>query len=806
MKKSILREIRNKRKKVSPKRICGILKNSYYTYCYEKLSIDENIVLLEAQHGRNVNGNIFYILRELLNNPKYSDFKIYITVTPKSKVNIKKTLNFYRMNNVNLVNIKSMFYYKILASAKFLINNTTFLPFYIKKEGQIYLNTWHGTPLKTLGKKIENEPHAIGNAQRNFLMSDYLLYPNNHTKNCMINDYMITTLYENNILVSGYPRNEVFFDKKARDRVRKELGICNKQVIAYMPTWRGNLKEINNEDFKLDIFFYLAELDKKLNNNQICYVNLHPFVADSICYNNFKYIKPFPKNYETYDFLNATDCLITDYSSVFFDYANTKNKIIIFDYDREDYIKTRGMYIDLDDLPFPKVNNVIDLVNEINSSKKYDDKSFLKLYCAYDNINAAKKLCEYIFNDCNIPKIKQEKKEKEKVLIYGGNLAKNGITSSLFSLLNNLDLNNKEYYLLINQKKIKKNIDKLQELPQNVNYFSFQLNINATIKERVVHKLYFKYNITNKYIRNVLSNIYKREFKRMFFNTKFDHVIHFSGYEAKIIYLLSVPETNKIIYVHSDMEREIKTRNNQHYQTLKFAYEKYDKVAVVSEDIKNSAMKIGNDPNKFKVVNNSHDYQTIIKKSQEGLSFDNDTILNIDKEKLEKILESKNLKFITIGRFSPEKGHVRLLKAFNKFWITNKNSYLIIIGGHGSLYEETIKMALQLECCDNIVIIKSLSNPFNILKKCDLFILSSYYEGLGLVILEADTLGIPVIATKIAGPMGFLKKHNGYLVDNSLDGIYQGMVDFLNDKVKVMNIDFAQYNNIAIQQFNELLK
>ena len=101
-------------------------------------------------------------------------------------------------------------YFKTIASAKYLINDNTFLPFFIKRDEQVYLNTWHGTPLKTLGKRINNDYHNIGNPIKNFVVSDYLLYPNEFTKEHMIEDYMLKGIANNKIMLCGYPRNEVF--------------------------------------------------------------------------------------------------------------------------------------------------------------------------------------------------------------------------------------------------------------------------------------------------------------------------------------------------------------------------------------------------------------------------------------------------------------------------------------------------------------------------------------------------------------------------------------------------------------------
>ncbi len=92
-----------------------------------------------------------------------------------------------------------------------------------------------------------------------------------------------------------------------------------------------------------------------------------------------------------------------------------------------------------------------------------------------------------------------------------------------------------------------------------------------------------------------------------------------------------------------------------------------------------------------------------------------------------------------------------------------------------------------------------------VLKQCSLFILPSLYEGLGLVILEADTLGIPTLATDIPGPRGFMKKYGGILIENSKVGILNGMKMFADSKVTAMNVDYEKYNNEAVKKFYEII-
>ena len=162
-----------------------------YTHYFKTLKIDEKAILLESQHGTEISGNVFYLIKELVNNKDYDSYKIYVSCRVGTKVKFEEMLEKYGIDRVELLVLSTFKYMKVLASAKYLFNDNTFLPFYLKKEGQVYLNTWHGTPLKTLGKGIKNAMHGIGNAQKNFICADYLLYPNTYTMEHMVEDYML---------------------------------------------------------------------------------------------------------------------------------------------------------------------------------------------------------------------------------------------------------------------------------------------------------------------------------------------------------------------------------------------------------------------------------------------------------------------------------------------------------------------------------------------------------------------------------------------------------------------------------------
>ncbi len=781
-----------------------------YIRLYRTLPLDPHGILLECQHGSEVNGNTFYMLRELCENPLFRDYTPHLSVREGAKKKISGLLARYNLlEKVSMVVLSSEEYFTALASCKYLVNDNTFLPFFIKKEGQVYLNTWHGTPLKTLGRQIKSDLHNIGNTQKNFFVADYLLYPNSYTMEHMIADYMLENIAPGTCVLGGYPRNAAFFDAERRRELRELLQLEDKQVFAYMPTWRGVASDPSDKRSSLYMQYYLYELDELLTDHQVLYVNLHPIAAKDIPFRHFKRIRPFPWVYETYEFLNLADCLITDYSSVLFDFAVTGRKIILFTFDKESYLADRGLYLDLEALPFPVINTLAELYAEMNSEKHYDDSAFLQQFCNYENASAAQKLCRLLLygdpSDLILQNIPHN--GKENVLIFVGNLAKNGITSSIKCLLRNIDTEKRNYIITAESWRVgKTNMHQLLEFPPNVAYLMNTGKMNVTPKELTWVTLFtFGLIRTELYLKK-MRHAYPYEIKRLLGDIHFDHVIHFTGYEHKRILLYSTFPCNRVIYVHSNMVQEIEVRQNQRRDVLEYAYQNYSKVALVTENMWESARSFNPSADRFMISRNIVDHQHIRSMAQEELLLEERTKLNVSEEEFYRILNSENKKFITIGRFSPEKGHLRLIDAFSRLWLEDPSIYLVIIGSYGVLYEETVAHAAQLLCAEHILIIRAVDNPYTILKRCHYFVLPSFHEGFGIVLAEADILGLPAISTDIMGPRGFMQEHGGTLVPDSEDGLFQGMRDMLDGKIAPMDVDYESYNREAVAQFEALLE
>ncbi|WP_286317231.1 CDP-glycerol glycerophosphotransferase family protein, partial [Romboutsia ilealis] len=245
-----------------------------YTKAYEEEIIDDKIILYESFHGKTMSCNPYAIFKYLLNDYEYKDFK-HIWVLNDSN-NCKEL--YKNMNNVEFVKVHSDEYVRYLAKAKYLINNTTFPPYYIRKEGQIYLNTWHGTPIKTLGKLMKGSRGQYKNIQRNLLQTTHLINPNKFTADIMITEHDIDGIYQGKIFDCGYPRIDLTLNSNKYE-IKKKLNLKNnKKVILYAPTWRGEVGNVDNEINRfIDDYEYLI---KKLGNQYTILLRVHTLVEE----------------------------------------------------------------------------------------------------------------------------------------------------------------------------------------------------------------------------------------------------------------------------------------------------------------------------------------------------------------------------------------------------------------------------------------------------------------------------------------------------------------------------------------------
>ena len=344
-------------------------KNKPYIEGLKKPVWDKSF-LLEGGQGKNINGNAFAMLSCIRSNEKYDDYDVYFVVMPDKAGAAEDRLASYGFRNVTILVNGSEEYQTALARAKYLITDNSFSYYFIKRKEQVYVNTWHGTPLKALGRTDLRNSMSIGNVQANFLKADYLLHPNQFTREIMMKDYMVERLFGNKTVVMDYPRNDALYSQKYCGEIREKYGLVGKKLIAYMPTWRGTGRQADTEDQIKETQHIIEDISGILREDEVLCVNLHFLLGAGVDITGLDNVMMFPSEYETYDFLAACDTLITDYSSVSIDFAGTGKEIILYIYDYEQYREDKGFYLDVTELPFKQARDSVQLEECLHSGKQ----------------------------------------------------------------------------------------------------------------------------------------------------------------------------------------------------------------------------------------------------------------------------------------------------------------------------------------------------------------------------------------------------------------------------------------------------
>ena len=767
-----------------------------YAWYREHLKIDKKLILLEALDGAHPTGNVAALVKELNDNPAFKKFKLFLSGREAVYQTRLDYVKSQKLDRVTVLISDTDEYYKILASAKYLITETSFSQIFIKRPEQVYFNTWHGTPLKTLGKKIKNDHAMLGNLQKNFFEADYLLYPNEFTMNCMVEDYMLANYCKAEILLSGYPRNYVFHDKTRRQEVRKACGFTeDMQCIGFMPTWRGAMSNVNGTGQNEQLCAYFDQLDQMLTDKQLMFVKLHYMNAAGIDLSKYKRIKPFPLEYDGYEFLNALDVLVTDYSSVFFDYAITGQKIILFTYDLEEYTRDRGFYLSLDELPFPKVNTLEELVEEISRPKDYDDKAFLQRFCPYEKPGVTKALLQKVIIGKNSKLFEKRPiphNGKKNVLIYIGGFGKNELTRAATKLLHTLDRTKYNYAVVFPMDDIRKRQNDINVLPEDVDYHGFYQWRSAAPAEFVDY-MAWKANGKVPYakVRDLMQRICARDRARMFGPCRIDAVVQYSGYYDEVTAAFEQLPCKRSIYIYRDMAEVCRGKKNMDEAFYGDMYNRYDAVAIASEDVLEPTKKLAE---KYKAGQGHSinpvlcreivDVEGVLAKGAKELSMEG-VSLNVCKERFYDALETKQIKkFVTMGSFSPDKNYERLIRAFEKVHAENPETCLFILGDTGTLFDKLAETILNSSCDGAVYLVKNMSNPYALMKQCDYYVSASSYEGLGTNLADADVLGLTCVATDVPGNHAFMTLAGGFLTPDNEEGVEQAYTRHSHNRMR----------------------
>ena len=236
-----------------------------------RLPIRENQVFYQSFDGRGMLCNPEAIFRALLATDDLQHLK-HVWAIEDFDDYATTIAEFADDPRVKFVRVDSTQYQRALATSKYLINNATFPPTFAKREGQVYLNTWHGTPLKAMGYDMPGGGVLANNVVRNFMMADYLLAPNDATEDMYLRAFRMTNVFRGGLIRTGTPRVDKQFASSAEQAAvvarLRSYGVQideGQQIVLYAPTWKGEFQAPTNDVRQLRR--RLAALNKRIDTS-----------------------------------------------------------------------------------------------------------------------------------------------------------------------------------------------------------------------------------------------------------------------------------------------------------------------------------------------------------------------------------------------------------------------------------------------------------------------------------------------------------------------------------------------------------
>lgn len=587
--------------------------NKHYRHYLEE-PVDDKAIFMEVRDGHSFVGNVKAIYEALLKDDRFHDYHFYISYDSEDeKAAMQQWMTV--TSRTHFVQRLTEPYAKALATSRYLFNNSTFIASFMKRDNQCYINTWHGTPLKHMGFDLPGIKDNQ-NVLRNFLMTDYLISPNEHTTYIFKDRYKLEGIYEGVILEGGYPRIDTLIDADPMCLIdcAKAIGISldsQKKTLLYTPTWRGS--DVHQAVEQLEILEAEVEaLQQSLTDWNIL-VKVHPFIAKKAQKRPKLKSVLLPDAVDVNEWLSCVDVLVTDYSSIFFDFLVTDKPVIFYCPDYLHYQHHRGLYFDKNDLPGRVVTTIDDLIEAINTpQKEVSYEKMKRMMVPYDDGCVTKRYIDTIFFGKDNMKAIKCQNNKKKLLLYAGGMKNNGITTALLNLCNALDEQEYDITIFLGgtlSKEIESNIHRLPKTVRLMFHLGYPI---YNKEERLADKILTQIPTEEHYQSYYSSMIpaYQREARRIFANISFDVAIDFSGYAyfwAK--YILFANAKRHLIYLHNDIQEEIALRA-QHSTNLKgvaLLYRHFDALVNVSVELKTvNAQKLNKivSPNKHVVASN----------------------------------------------------------------------------------------------------------------------------------------------------------------------------------------------------------
>ncbi|WP_276847494.1 CDP-glycerol glycerophosphotransferase family protein [Faecalibaculum rodentium] len=374
----------------------------YRVFCH-LIPVDNRMILFLAFHGRSYNDNPRALYEAMRQDPRFSEYRF---------VWVLRNPGLETIPGAETVRYLSLGYFVAVARAKVWIFNCKMPMYLYKKKSQIYLQTWHGTPLKRLGHDIEPVPgqrfYRSGLTYEQMCRSydvdseryDAMISPNAFCTGVFPHAFGIK---KEKLIETGYPRNDFLSTYTQEDvqRIRTDLKIPEgKKVILYAPTWRDDSFQTSGYTFRLQADF--RKWKERLPEDTVVLFKPHYLIVNQ--QQDDPELQDFlisvPADTDIRDLYVVSDALVTDYSSVFFDYGILKRPVYFYMYDLEAYAgDLRGFYMDIEqELPGKIYRTEESLLQDL-AAGEFDDSrypAFTKRYNNREDGQASRRVLDWL--------------------------------------------------------------------------------------------------------------------------------------------------------------------------------------------------------------------------------------------------------------------------------------------------------------------------------------------------------------------------------------------------------------------------
>ncbi len=341
-----------------------------YAFWKYRTKVNPKMIVFDSFMGRQYSDSPKAIYEYMLNKQEYEGYR-FVWVAKRGEKRY-----FPKNNRTKIVEYNSNAYKKVYAEAKYWISNSRLPEYLSKKRGQVYIQTWHGTPFKKLGFDIEvkggNAMNTVKDIRHKYVSDskryDYLISSSDFCTKHFASIFHLEKRAEI-IKTLGSPRCDKI-GKVGKEEIEKNKNALNlpknKKIVLYAPTWRDDQHKSGvGYTFENELDF--EKIQKRFGDKIVILFRAHYFIANSFDFERYKdFVFDMSDYPDINDLYNISDVLITDYSSVMFDFAALKRPMFFYMYDLKKYKnKLRDFYFSLSELPGPISTDMDELVKDI---------------------------------------------------------------------------------------------------------------------------------------------------------------------------------------------------------------------------------------------------------------------------------------------------------------------------------------------------------------------------------------------------------------------------------------------------------